>query len=100
MTYQQVKIDLVKLDAHLRTAKSGRPSDIAPGGRHRTGATAIVRSHLDALQRRHDAGATWVEIARAASVAHALHMHSRIKTPALALLAALKAEAAKAKMPT
>lgn len=54
-------LDLKRLRRDVdRLSSEANPSPI---GRVRTGATGIVRAHLDELRRMHDEGASWVSLA-------------------------------------
>lgn len=66
------KLDLQKLSRDLDRRRRDRPDGIGPGGRPITGAMAIVRENLDALEALHAAGASWVEIA-ASLAAQGIH---------------------------
>jgi hypothetical protein len=57
------KINIERLKADVAQARRDRPADVGPGGRRLTGAMAIVREKLAALETLKAGGATWVQIA-------------------------------------
>lgn len=57
------KLDLKRLAKDVDTLRMSRPLGVGPGGRRLTGAMAIVRDNLDALEALHAAGASWVDLA-------------------------------------
>jgi hypothetical protein len=57
-----MNIDLKRLRTDMKRLKAGRAA--SPIGKIKTGATAIIRSNFDELERMHrEDGATWTEIA-------------------------------------
>jgi hypothetical protein len=57
-----MKIDLKRLRSDVHRLKAGRVD--SPIGKIKTGATEIIRSHFDELERmHHEDGASWNEIA-------------------------------------
>lgn len=61
------KLDLAKLSRDLDRRRRDRPEALGPGGRPITGAMAVVRDNLAALDVLHGAGASWVDIAASLS---------------------------------
>lgn len=57
------KLDFKRLTNDVDALRRSRPADLGPGGRRLTGAMAIVRDNLDALEAMHAGGATWGDIA-------------------------------------
>lgn len=57
------KLDLKRLAKDVDTLRQSRPVDLGPGGRRLTGAMAIVRDNLEALEALKANGSTWVDIA-------------------------------------
>ncbi|MGX9984668.1 hypothetical protein [Methylobacterium fujisawaense] len=57
------KLDLKRLAKDVDTLRTSRPLGIGPGGRRLTGAMAMVRDNLEALEALHAAGASWVDLA-------------------------------------
>ncbi len=57
------KLDLKRLAKDVDVLRKSRPADLGPGGRRLTGAMAIVRDNLEALEALHASGTTWVDIA-------------------------------------
>jgi len=57
------KLDLKRLSRDVDTLRTSRPLGVGPGGRRLTGAMAVVRDNLAALEALHAAGASWVDIA-------------------------------------
>lgn len=57
------KLDLKRLARDVDTLRMSRPVGVGPGGRRLTGAMAIVRDNLEALEVLHAAGASWVDLA-------------------------------------
>jgi hypothetical protein len=57
------KLDLKRLAKDIDTRRMSRPLGVGPGGRRLTGAMAIVRDNLQALEALHASGASWVDLA-------------------------------------
>ncbi|MCE4225956.1 hypothetical protein HCU64_19580 [Methylobacterium sp. C25] len=56
-------LDPARLKSDVARLRETRSPALAPGSRRLTGAMAVVRHHLDLLQRLHAEGATWVDLA-------------------------------------